>query len=241
MNTPNTLSLNARVAALDWARIGSELDCVGVGLTGPLLNPAECAELIASYDKPAMFRSRIVMSRHGFGQGEYQYFANPLPAPIQALRQAVYERLAPIANGWNERLGIETRYPPDHAAFVAHCHAAGQLRPTPLLLKYGIGDYNCLHQDLYGDVFFPLQLVILLSAPGADFTGGELTLVEQRPRMQSRAEVAPLSLGEAAVFAVAQRPVQGSRGAYRVQMRHGVSRVRSGNRYTAGVIFHDAK
>lgn len=231
----------ARVGDLDWARIESELDSHGVGLTGPLLTPDECAALAALYSDESRFRSRIVMARHGFGSGEYQYFAHPLPEALAALRPAVYARLAPIANRWHEALGIAQRYPETLDAFLSLCHAAGQKRPTPLLLKYVAGDYNCLHQDLYGDLFFPFQMVILLSRPGEDFTGGEFTLVEQRPRMQSRPEVVPLSQGEAAIFAVQHRPVQGSRGTYRVNLRHGVSRLRSGERYTTGLIFHDAK
>lgn len=231
----------ATVAALDWARIESELDAQGVGLTGPLLDAGACAALRGLYGEPARFRSRIVMARHGFGRGEYQYFAHPLPEPIAALRPLVYARLAPIANRWNETLGIAQRYPDSLEAFLALCHAAGQRRPTPLLLKYEAGDYNCLHQDLYGDLFFPFQMVLLLSQPGRDFTGGEFTLVEQRPRMQSRPEVVPLAQGEAAIFAVQHRPVEGTRGFYRVNLRHGVSRVRSGERYTTGLIFHDAR
>lgn len=233
--------LAERAAALDWARIARELDSHGVGLTGPLLSSDECAALRALYADATRFRSRVVMARHGFGSGEYQYFANPLPEPIAALRPAIYERLAPIANRWNETLGIAQRYPERLDAFLAECHAAGQTRPTPLLLKYGAGDYNCLHQDLYGDLFFPFQMVMLLSQPGEDFTGGEFTLVEQRPRMQSRPEVVPLARGEAAIFAVQHRPVQGTRGTYRVNLRHGVSRVRTGERYTTGLIFHDAR
>ncbi|WP_332693233.1 2OG-Fe(II) oxygenase [Bosea sp. (in: a-proteobacteria)] len=231
----------AVVAALDWARIEAELDAHGVGLTGRLLDVGACAALRGLYGEPAHFRSRIVMARHGFGRGEYQYFAHPLPEAIAALRPLVYARLAPIANRWNETLGIAQRYPGSLDQFLALCHAAGQQRPTPLLLKYGAGDYNCLHQDLYGDLFFPFQMVILLSQPGRDFTGGEFTLVEQRPRMQSRPEVVPLAQGEAAIFAVQHRPVEGTRGAYRVNLRHGVSRVRGGERYTTGLIFHDAR
>lgn len=231
----------ARSDDLDWARIEAELDSHGVGLTGPLLAPEECAGLAGLYPDESRFRSRIIMSRHGFGSGEYQYFAHPLPEVLAALRPVVYARLAPIANRWNEALGIAQRYPATLDAFLTLCHEAGQKRPTPLLLKYGAGDYNCLHQDLYGDLFFPFQMVILLSQPGEDFTGGEFTLVEQRPRMQSRPEVVPLMQGEAAIFAVQHRPVQGTRGTYRVNLRHGVSRVRSGERYTTGLIFHDAR
>jgi uncharacterized protein len=230
-----------RVAELDWPGIESELDEHGVGLTGPLLDADACAALRALYAEPRHFRSRIVMARHGFGRGEYQYFAHPLPEAIAALRPLIYSRLAPIANRWNATLDIAQRYPERLDDFLALCHARGQERPTPLLLKYGAGDYNCLHQDLYGDLFFPFQMVVLLSEPGRDFIGGEFTLVEQRPRMQSRPEVVPLRQGEAAIFAVQHRPVQGARGPYRVNLRHGVSRVRSGERYTTGLIFHDAR
>ncbi len=228
-------AIAARIAALPWPRIAEELDAQGVAPLGPLLSPADCATLIALYAEDSRFRSRIVMARHGFGRGEYQYFADPLPPLVAALRRALYAPLAPVAARWEE-----TDYPPTLDAFTARCHAAGQARPTPLLLRYGPGDYNCLHQDLYGAVAFPMQVVILLSAPGRDFTGGEFVLTEQRPRMQSRVEVVPLKQGEAAVFAVNRRPVQGTRGTYRVTMRHGVSRVRSGERYTLGVILHDA-
>lgn len=239
--TPSAQDFASMVAALDWARIETELDAHGVGLAGQLLDDAACAALRGLYSEPAHFRSRIVMARHGFGRGEYQYFAHPLPEPIAALRPLVYARLAPVANRWNQTLGIAQRYPASLDAFLTLCHQAGQQRPTPLLLKYEAGDYNCLHQDLYGDLFFPFQMVILLSQPGRDFTGGEFTLVEQRPRMQSRPEVVPLGLGEAAIFAVQHRPVAGTRGAYRVNLRHGVSRVRSGERFTTGLIFHDAR
>lgn len=233
--------MNGRAAALDWQRIEAELDEHGVGLTGPLLDAGACAALRDLYGEPRHFRSRIVMARHGFGRGEYQYFNHPLPDVLATLRPLIYGRLAPIANRWNAALGIAQRYPEALDDFLALCHAQGQQRPTPLLLKYGAGDYNCLHQDLYGDLFFPFQMVILLSEPEKDFTGGEFTLVEQRPRMQSRPEVVPLRQGEAAIFAVQHRPVQGTRGAYRVSLRHGVSRVRSGERYTTGLIFHDAR
>lgn len=230
-----------RVASLDWARIGEELDRHGAAATGaPLLAPGECRALAALYAQEEGFRSRIVMARHGFGRGEYKYFAEPLPSPVAALRESLYPRLAPIANRWAETLGEARRYPPTLAAFRAECHAAGQTRPTPLLLRYGPGDYNCLHQDLYGALAFPLQVAVLLSAPGRDFGGGEFVLTEQRPRMQSRVEVVPLAQGEGVVFAVRHRPVQGTRGPYRVAMRHGVSRIRAGERFTLGVIFHDA-
>lgn len=228
------------IATLDWARIGAELDAFGCATTGPLLDAALCAGLAASYDREEGFRSRIVMARHGFGRGEYKYFANPLPDPVAALRTGLWPHLAPIANRWNEAMGLAPRFPADHAGFLTRCHAAGQTRPTPLLLRYGAGDYNCLHQDLYGEHVFPLQLAVLLSAPGRDFTGGEFVLTEQRPRMQSRAEVVPLAQGEGVIFAVHHRPVQGARGTYRVTLRHGVSRIRSGRRHTLGVIFHDA-
>jgi hypothetical protein len=229
------------IAALDWARIEEELDRHGAAATGaPLLAPADCAALAALYGREEGFRSRIVMARHGFGRGEYKYFAEPLPPLVAALREALYPRLAPVANRWAEALGDTRRYPPGLDGFRAECHAAGQTRPTPLLLRYGPGDYNCLHQDLYGALAFPLQVAILLSAPGRDFTGGEFVLTEQRPRMQSRAEVVPLAQGEGVVFAVNHRSVAGARGPYRVAMRHGVSRIRGGERFTLGVIFHDA-
>jgi len=226
---------------LDWQRIASELDAHGCAVTGPLLPAETCAQLIDSYDEDVRFRSKIVMARHGFGQGEYKYFAAPLPQTITALRARFYSPLAEIANRWNERLGVATRFPDSLDSFLARCHKAGQTRPTPLLLKYGPGDYNCLHQDLYGEHVFPLQLAILLSDPKRDFTGGEFVLTEQRPRRQSRVEVVPLSQGEGVIFPVHHRPVAGTRGTYRVTMRHGVSRLRSGRRMTLGIIFHDAK
>lgn len=206
-----------------------------------LLSPEECAEIAALYPHEEHFRSHVVMARHGFGKGEYRYFRYPLPDLIGGLRTALYTRLAGVANDWNERMGVAQRYPADHAAFLQLCHENGQTRPTPLLLQYGPGDFNCLHQDLYGDLAFPLQVAILLSQPGEDFTGGEFVLTEQRPRMQSRAEVVPLTQGDAVVFAVHNRPVQGTKGHYRVNLRHGVSRLRSGRRHTVGIIFHDAK
>jgi len=230
-----------RVAALDWGRIEAELDAAGCAVTGPLFDPETCAALAALYPQDGPFRSRIVMARHGFGRGEYKYFAHPLPAPIAALRTSLYEHLVAVANRWNEALSLNVRYPARHAAFLDHCHKAGQTRPTPLLLKYGPGDYNCLHQDLYGETVFPLQVAVLLSEPGRDFTGGEFVLSEQRPRMQSRVEVVPLRQGEGVIFAVHHRPVPGTRGTYRVNLRHGVSRLRTGTRYTTGIIFHDAK
>ena len=236
-----TAHVEQRVSRLDWDRFSEDLDRYGCAQTGPILEPGECAILAGFYARDELFRNRIVMRRHGFGSGEYKYFAYPLPELIAALRTALYSRLARIANRWNERMGLSTRYPESHEAFLRKCHAAGQRRPTPLLLKYETGDYNCLHQDLYGELAFPLQATFLVSRPGDDFTGGEFLLTEQRPRMQSRAEVVPLTQGEAVVFAVHHRPIEGSRGNYRVNMRHGVSRLRSGTRYTLGVIFHDAK
>jgi hypothetical protein len=230
-----------RVAALDWAGIASELDAHGCATTGALLKPAECASLAGAYALDHLFRSRIIMARHGFGRGEYKYFAYPLPELIAALRTALYPALAAIANRWNEAMGVAVRYPDGHQAFLDRCHDAGQTKPTPLLLQYGEGDYNCLHQDLYGEHVFPLQITFLLSRPNADFTGGDFVLTEQRPRMQSRAEVVPLAQGEGVIFPVHHRPVCGTRGTYRVNMRHGVSRIRSGQRHTAGIIFHDAK
>jgi uncharacterized protein len=229
-----------RVSSLDWQGIGRELETHGVAVARGLLQPDECERLAALYPEDAPFRSRIVMARHGFGRGEYKYFAYPLPSVVHALRTALYPPLAGVANRWNEALGIDLRYPRDHAAFLDRCHRAGQTRPTPLLLQYGAGDYNCLHQDLYGEHVFPLQVAFLLSLPGRDFTGGEFVLVEQRPRMQSRAEVVTLSQGDGVIFPVHHRPVQGTRGFYRVNMRHGVSRLRTGHRHTMGVIFHDA-
>jgi uncharacterized protein len=231
----------ARVDAIDWAEIGGELNAQGCAVLKGLLSPDECRAIAALYPDDARFRSRIVMGRHGFGRGEYKYFSYPLPDLIAALRPALYARLADVANRWNEEMGIDIGYPADHDAFLKRCHAAGQSRPTPLLLQYEAGDYNCLHQDLYGEHVFPLQVAILLSEPGRDFTGGEFVLTEQRPRMQSRAEVVPLAQGDAVAFAVHHRPAQGTRGVYRVNLRHGVSRLRTGRRHTVGVIFHDAK
>jgi hypothetical protein len=233
-------SIADRIAKLDWAGIADALDARGSATTGPLLTPDECATLAALYDQEAPFRSRVVMARHGFGSGEYKYFAAPLPATIAALRISLYPRLAETANRWQTQTGGEP-YPAQHADYLKLCHAAGQTRPTPLLLKYEVGDYNCLHQDLYGALAFPLQATILLSDPDHDFTGGEFLLTEQRPRMQSRGEVVPLRQGEAVLFAVNQRPVQGKRGTYRVTLRHGVSRVKRGRRFTLGIIFHDAR
>jgi hypothetical protein len=233
-------NIEARVNAVDWHAAQEELDGFGCATIANLLTPAECDALKAQYASGELYRSRVVMARHGFGRGEYKYYAYPLPEMIGSLRNAVYPHLVPIANRWNEIMRIDTRYPPDHAAFIDRCHAAGQLRPTPLILQYAQGDYNCLHQDLYGEHVFPLQLAILLSVPGRDFTGGEFVMTEQRPRMQSRAEVVPLAQGDAVIFAVHHRPVNGTRGAYRVNLRHGVSRLRSGHRHTVGIIFHDA-
>jgi hypothetical protein len=230
----------ARLERYDWAAVAGELDGFGAAVLPHLLTPDECAAVAGLYEDEAMFRSRVVMARHGFGKGEYQYFRYPLPPLLAGLRAALYERLAPAANRWAERMGSAERHPATHGEFLAACHAAGQVRPTPLLLRYGPGDYNCLHQDLYGALAFPLQVAVLLSEPGRDFTGGEFVLAEQRPRMQTRAEVVPLGQGDAVVFAVHDRPVAGTRGSYRVKLRHGVSRVRSGRRHTVGIIFHDA-
>jgi uncharacterized protein len=230
----------ARASAVDWGRVAQDLDAGGSTVIERLLTRAECKALAALYPVPGLFRSRVVMARHGFGRGEYQYFSYPLPEIVADLRASLYTRLAPVANRWNAAMGAPARYPEEHAQYVARCHGAGQRRPTPLLLRYGAGDYNCLHQDLYGELVFPLQLTVLLSEPGRDFTGGEFVVTEQRPRMQSRAEVVPLNQGDAVVFAVNHRPVEGTRGVYRVKLRHGVSRVRSGNRCTLGIIFHDA-
>jgi hypothetical protein len=220
--------------------VTAELDEQGCATLAELLEPDECRGLAGQYAREEPFRSRVVMAAHGFGRGEYKYFAYPLPELVAQLRAALYPRLVATANRWSEALGRDVRYPDDHASFLARCHAAGQVRPTPLLLQYGEGDYNCLHQDLYGEQVFPLQVAILLSAPGRDFAGGEFVMTEQRPRMQSRPMVVPLSQGDGVVFAVHHRPVQGTRGTYRVNLRHGVSRVRSGQRHTVGIIFHDA-
>jgi hypothetical protein len=229
-----------RVAAIDWARVTRELDAEGYAVAESLLTRAECADLVALYGIEGAFRSRVEMSRHRCGRGEYKYFAYPLPELVAALRTALYAELAPIANRWNAAMGLEPRYPEEHTRFLERCHAAGQTRPTPLLLQYGADDYNCLHQDLYGELAFPLQVAVLLSEPERDFTGGEFVLTEQRPRRQSRPMVVPLRQGDAVVFAVHHRPTQGKRGACRVNTRHGVSRVRAGHRHTLGVIFHDA-
>ena len=229
-----------KVTPEDWARIADELDADGHAMIGPVLNQGQCRALAKAYDDEARYRSHIHMRRHGFGQGEYKYFAYPLPPEVAALRAALYPHLAAIANRWEDQLGTGRSYPGDHSAMLKRCHDDGQLRPTPLILKYGVGDYNCLHQDLYGEHMFPIQVVILLSGEG-DFEGGEFVLTEQRPRMQSRAEVVPLKTGHAVAFAVNERPKCGTRGYYRVKQRHGVSRLRAGNRFTLGIIFHDAK
>jgi len=232
--------LPARCEALDWPRIAQDLDAHGCAIVPGLLTPEEGVRLAGAYAKPELFRSRVVMERHGFGKGEYQYFAYPLPGPVAELRAALYPPLAHIANRWYQAMQLEPRFPAEHEEFIARCHAAGQTRPTPLLLQYRADDYNCLHQDLYGEHVFPLQAAVLLSQPGADYEGGEFVLTEQRPRMQSRAEVVPLEQGGMVIFPVFHRPVSGTRGVYRVNMRHGVSRLRSGARHTLGIIFHDA-
>jgi len=233
-------SAEARVAAYDWQTLAGELDSYGCAVLPKLLSPQECRTIAALYPDEIHFRSHIHMARHGFGKGEYRYFKYPLPELVGGLRTALYPHLAGAANEWNARMGVEERYPDDHASFLKLCRDAGQMRPTPLLLQYVPGDFNCLHQDLYGALAFPIQVAILLSEPGVDFTGGEFVLTEQRPRMQSRAEVVPLRQGDAVAFAVHDRPVQGSKGNYRVNLRHGVSRVRSGMRHCVGIIFHDA-
>ena len=233
-------SVDARLAAIDWDRIDADLDAYGCAVVRGLLDAGQCHAYAQAYGDEARYRSRVVMERHGFGRGEYRYFAYPLADTLAALRTALYAPLARIANRWQAVLGLEARFPARHAPFIARCHAAGQLRPTPLILKYAEGDYNCLHQDLYGDHVFPLQVAVLLSRPGIDFDGGQFVLTEQRPRMQSRVEVVELEQGDAVIFPVSVRPAGGARGPYRVQMRHGVSRLRRGARYTLGIIFHDA-
>ena len=229
------MDIEKRIAAVNWDRIAGDLNEQGWALTGPMLTQGERAALIESYDHDELFRSTVIMARHGYGRGEYRYFAHPLPQLIAALRPTLYERLAPMVNNWGQG-----PFPATHAEYLRQCHAGGQTRPTPLILRYGPGDYNCLHQDLYGDLSFPLQAAFLLSEPGTDFTGGEFVLTEQRPRMQSRVSVVPLQAGEAVIFAVNHRPVQGNRGTHRVTMRHGVSTVRTGSRHTLGIILHDA-
>ena len=238
--TGSSSNMAERVGAIDWEQVSHDLDALGSAIVGRFLSPVECNTLASLYAQDELFRSRIVMAHQGFGRGEYKYFRYPLPQIVADLRTAMYPYLVPVANRWNTAMGIHVRYPERHADYIARCHRAGQVRPTPLLLQYGKDDYNCLHQDLYGEQMFPLQLTILLSEPEKDFTGGEFVMIEQRPRIQSRPIVVPLQQGDAALFAVNQRPVQGSRGVYRVKLRHGVSRVRSGHRHTLGVIFHDA-
>ena len=232
--------MTAALTQYDWPAIGAHLDASGWATLPRVLPKSECAALAGLYDDPAHFRSRVIMQRHGFGRGEYQYFAYPLPTLVSELRTALYPQLSPIANRWHDAMRIDARFPDTHDAFLARCHAAGQTRPTPLLLRYGVDDFNALHQDLYGEHVFPFQVVLLLSEPGVDFDGGEFLLTEQRPRMQTRGEVVPLRRGDAAIFAVHHRPVTGTRGTYRVNLRHGVSRVRRGERFTTGIIFHDA-
>jgi hypothetical protein len=246
MNTFATSAVSAanaveRIGRLDWERVVRDLDAQGNAVLEDVLSVDECQAIAALYPEEEHFRSRVVMGRHGFGRGEYKYFNYPLPEGVEGLRNALYPRLAPVANRWNMAMGLSVQYPERHADFIRRCHDAGQIRPTPLLLQYGEGDYNCLHQDLYGEHVFPIQVAILLSEPGEDFAGGEFVLTEQRPRMQSRPEVVPLRQGDAVAFAVHHRPVQGTRGAYRVNLRHGVSRLRSGRRHTLGIIFHDAQ
>jgi hypothetical protein len=238
---PSTVAAPDPVADADWSHLAADLDAHGCALIRSLLSAGDCERLVASYRDDSLFRSRVVMRQHGFGQGEYKYFAYPLPEIVQRLRAALYPPLAAIANRWNSAMGIDVSYPETHEAFLARCHQAGQTKPTPLLLRYEAGDYNCLHQDVYGEHVFPLQVACLLSEPGRDFAGGEFVLTEQRPRMQSRVEVAALDRGCGVIFPVRQRPVQGGRGTYRVNLRHGVSRVRSGHRSTLGIIFHDAR
>jgi hypothetical protein len=233
-------AVSCRVAAVDWSRVGDELDAEGYSVLGKLLAKPECAAIADLYEDDAQFRARIVMARHGFGRGEYKYFLYPLPVAVAGLRTELYPSLAAVANRWNAAMGNDVRYPAEHSAYLDRCHEDGQVRPTPLLLRYGAGDYNCLHQDLYGEHVFPLQVAILLSEPGPDFEGGEFVLTEQRPRMQSRVSVVPLRRGDAVAFAVRYRPVRGTKGVYRVNVRHGVSAVCSGQRHTLGIIFHDA-
>lgn len=241
VHAPSDAPVDQRIGAHDWTELTRHLNAYGWVVLPAVLKAHECRALAELYHGEGPFRSHIVMARHGFGEGEYRYFDYPLPDLVSQLRTALYARLAPVANDWNAAMGLAVRYPPTHAEYIEVCHAAGQTRPTPLLLRYTAGDYNRLHQDVYGEHLFPLQATFLLAEPGGDFTGGEFVLVEQRPRMQSRAMVVPLVQGDAVIFAVNQRPVQGSRGTYRVTLRHGVSEVRSGNRHTLGVIFHDAR
>ncbi len=234
-------SVEARVAAYDWKALASELDSYGCAVLPKLLTPEDCHDIAALYRDESHFRSHIIMARHGFGKGEYRYFNYPLPDLVGGIRTVLYPRFAGVANDWNERMGMAQRFPADHASYLQQCHDAGQARPTPLLLQYVASDFNCLHQDLYGDLWFPIQVAILLSEPGRDFAGGEFVLTEQRPRMQSRVEVVPMRQGDAVAFAVNNRPVQGTKGNYRVNLRHGVSRIRSGMRHAVGIIFHDAR
>ena len=241
MSISKAISAAERIQTVDWQRAAQELDVQGNAVLEGLLSASECQELGALYEKDDLFRSRVIMARHGFGRGEYKYFEYPLPPLVTELRATLYPKLAPVANRWNAAMGSGVRYSEDHAEFLQRCHDAGQAKPTPLLLKYEKGDYNCLHQDLYGEHVFPIQVAFVLSQAGRDFTGGEFILTEQRPRMQSRPEVVSLQQGDAVAFAVHHRPVAGTRGTYRVNMRHGVSRLRSGRRYTLGIIFHDAK
>jgi hypothetical protein len=234
-------TIEDRVRGIDWPGVGADLAARGNAVVERVLSASECRALAAQYADEQSFRSRVVMSRHGFGRGEYKYFSYPLPPLVAQLRSALYPHLAPIANEWNEKMGLDVEFPETHDAFLKRCHEAGQTRPTPLLLQYAADDYNCLHQDIYGEHVFPLQIAVLLSVPDEDFTGGEFVMTEQRPRMQTRPEVVPLKQGDGVIFAVHHRPVQGTRGIYRVKLRHGVSRIRSGHRHTLGVIFHDAK
>ena len=232
--------LVGRVAAIEWPEVEADLDAQGAAVIKGLLAPVDCHELSSLYQRDDIFRARVVMARHGFGRGEYRYFDYPLPPLIGVLRESLYAHLAPVANRWYDAMGMTARFPDRHSDFIDRCHAAGQEKPTPLLLQYGAGDYNCLHQDLYGEHVFPLQVAVLLEEPGRDFRGGEFVLVEQRPRMQTRARVVDLRQGDAVVFAVHHRPVRGTRGFYRVNVRHGVSEMRAGHRHTLGIIFHDA-
>jgi hypothetical protein len=246
VNALASLPLSERIAArrseqIDWAQVETDLDANGFAVVEELLTEAECRDLARLYSSDEGFRSRVVMARHGFGRGEYKYFSYPLPPLIADLRSTIYPRLANIANHWARLSGSHERYDDDHAGFLARCHQAGQTRPTPLMLDYGPGDFNRLHQDIYGDLVFPLQVAVLLSRPGEDFRGGEFVLTEQRPRMQSKASVVPLRRGDAVVFPVRDRPAPGARGYSRVTMRHGVSDVRAGRRRTLGLIFHDAR
>jgi hypothetical protein len=242
MSRPATITtIEERVEAVRWNEVSRDLDAEGNAVIKSILAPYECDEVRELYQQEKVFRSQVVMERHGFGRGEYRYFSYPLPELIEAMRTSLYPHLVPIANRWNEAMGINVRYPTTHAEYIQRCHQTGQNKPTPLILKYGTDDYNCLHQDLYGEHIFPLQIAVLLSEPDKDFTGGEFVMTEQRPRMQSRPIVVPLQKGDGVVFAVHHRPVQGKKSVYRVNLRHGVSRLRSGNRYTLGIIFHDAK